>query len=63
MTTLAVVGDVNVMVIVPSLPTRVGSLYGQEMHWPPVYLSSVPVNTLLFSGPEERYHYAAPPAR
>src|SRR5262244_3610818 len=38
------------MVMVPSLPTGgPGLAYAHEMHWPPVYLSSVAVKTLLRS--------------
>src|SRR5207244_4487952 len=61
--TVAVVGDVNVIVIIPSLPTRLGATNAHEMHWPPVYLSSVAVNTLLVSAPAARYHCDAPLTR
>jgi len=43
---VAVVGEVKVIVTVPSLPASVGATYAQLMHWPPVYLSSVAANTL-----------------
>ena len=59
---MAVVDDVNVIVIVPSLPETLGALYTQETHWPLTYLSSVAVNTLLTNGPAARYHCDAPPA-
>ena len=60
---MAVVGDVNVIVIVPSLPESAGAMYPHEMHWPPVYLSSVAVNTLFVTGPAASYHCDIPPAR
>src|SRR5436190_22557307 len=47
----------------PSLPARVGATYAHVMHWPPVYLSSVALNTLPVTGPAARYHCGAPPAR
>src|SRR6185369_10184372 len=60
---VAVVGEVNVSVIVPSLLASAGALYAHEMHWPPAYLSRVAVKTLLVIGPAARYHCDAPPAR
>jgi hypothetical protein len=48
---------------VPSLPESAGAMYPHEMHWPPVYLSSVAVNTLFVTGPAASYHCDIPPAR
>jgi len=58
------VSDENTMVTVPSFPIPVGKWYGQiaEIHCPETNLSSVPVNVLPTSGPDEMYHCAAPSA-
>jgi hypothetical protein len=62
--TVADVDEVNVRVIVPSFPVGGPGLLvnGHEMHWPPVYLSSVAVKTFAVTGPDARYHWAAPVA-
>ena len=60
---MAVVAEVNVIVIVPSLPERLGALDAHEMHWPPVYLSSVAVKTLFVMGAAARYHCDEPSPR
>jgi hypothetical protein len=58
---VAVVGDVNRIVTVPSFPLSIGPTYAQEMHCPFAYLNRVPVTVLFASiGPNAKYQIGGP---
>jgi hypothetical protein len=58
--TVAVIGDVKVMLMVPSLPRMAFTLKVHEMHGPPPYLSIVAVSELFVIGPDAKYQIGSP---